>query len=537
MQIAIILIVCMVLLALAYCYYSPGIFRKLGAEPDRPTPAHEMYDGVDYCPAKAPVLFGHHFASIAGAAPIVGPIVAAVYGWVPVILWIVIGGIFMGAVHDMSALVASIHHRGRSIGELIAKHVGRLGSKLFLFFLWATLVLLIAVFLVVVSKTFTTVPSAATASMLFIMLAVLFVLAIYRLKLPLGWATLVGVAILAVCVTAGFFYPLSLGYDTWLIVLVAYIVVASVTPVWILLQPRDYLNSFLLYALLICGVVGVFVARPAIEYPAYIQWFDPKLGALFPILFVTVACGAISGFHSVVASGTTAKQLDREAHARPIGYGAMLVESLLAIIALVVVIKLSKADYASEIANEGPVALFSRGIGSLIEPFGINKAHGTNFAALAVSAFVLTTLDTATRLCRFAFQEFFAPREGTKPNLLNRNRFIGTLVTVAAAAALAFSGQWKLIWPIFGAANQLLAALALLAVSIWLKHAGRRNGFLRIPMWVMFVITLSALGVILHKNLVQANYALAAIAAALLVLAITLVIESIRALKRPPINT
>jgi len=532
MEILLILVASIVLLSLAYRFYSPHIAKLLGVEPDRPTPSHTMGDGIDYCPAKMPILFGHHFASIAGAAPIVGPIIAAVYGWLPVILWIIIGGIFLGAVHDFACLVASIHHSGRSIGEVIRRHVGVTGSKLFLFFLWATLVLLIAVYLVVVSKTFEQVPSAATASCLFIGLAVVFGLSIYRFCLPFGWMTLLGVVILAVCMFIGWHWPIRLSADIWLVVLIAYIFAASVTPVWILLQPRDYLNSFLLYSLLLISVVGIFVARPAAEYPAFITWIDPKLGSLFPILFVTVACGAISGYHSVVASGTTAKQLNREGDARPIGYGAMLVESLLAAIALITVIKLSQASYAREIAAKGPVALFSAGIGTLIESIGIDRVHGTNYSALAVSAFVLTTLDTATRLCRFAFQEFFAPSEGKKPSMLNRNRFIGTSVTVAAASALAFSGQWKLIWPIFGSANQMLAALALMAVALWLRFRGRKYGFLKWPMKIMFVITLSALGVIFYENFKVGNYVLAAIGAALFVLAVVLLVEAINVFRK-----
>ena len=532
MEIILILVVSIVVLGLAYRFYSPHIARLLGVEPDRPTPAHTMRDGVDYCPAKMPVLFGHHFASIAGAAPIVGPIVAAVYGWLPVILWILVGGIFLGAVHDFSCLVASIHHSGRSIGEVIKRHVGVVGSKLFLFFLWVTLVLLIAVYLVVVSKTFESVPSAATASCLFIGLAVVFGLSIYRLCLPLGWMTVLGVAILAVCMVVGWHWPIRLSADAWLIILIVYIFAASVTPVWILLQPRDYLNSFLLYSLLLIAVVGIFVARPAAEYPAFITWIDPKLGSLFPILFVTVACGAISGYHSVVASGTTAKQLNREGDARPIGFGAMLVESLLAAIALITVIRLSPVNYSELVSSGGPVALFSAGIGAFIESIGVDKSHGTNYAALAVSAFVLTTLDTATRLCRFAFQEFFAPAEGRKASIFNRSRFIGTIFTVAAAAVLAFSDQWKLIWPIFGAANQLLAALALMAVALWLKFRGKKYGFLKWPMRIMFAITLSALVVIVYKNAQEANYVLAAIGAALFVLAVVLMVEAIKSFRR-----
>ncbi|MFA4972770.1 MAG: carbon starvation protein A [bacterium] len=532
MNAATILAASIVLFAIAYRFYSPWIERRLGVEAGRRTPAHTMRDDVDYCPARMPVLFGHHFASIAGAAPIVGPIVAAAYGWLPVILWIVIGGIFMGSVHDFASLVASIRHSGRSIGEVIADHVGRTGGKIFLVFLFAALVLLIAVFLVIVAKTFAEVPSAATASMLFIALAVLFGIAVYRLRFPIWLSTIVGVALLASCMLAGWAWPIRLSETTWALLLLAYCFISSVTPVWILLQPRDYLNSFLLYALAAGVVAGIFVAQPELKLPAFASWSDPGIGPLFPMLFVTVACGAISGFHSIVASGTTAKQLDREKDARPIGYGAMLVECLVAVAALIAAARLATSDYASTLASQGPVALFSAGTGEMLSKLGIKASSGAQFAALAVSAFVMTTLDTATRLCRFAFQEFFAPRRGKKPGILSKNRYIATAATIACAATLALSGSWKAIWPIFGASNQLLAALALLAVSIWLKSKGKKTRFLEIPMVAMFVITLSALGSIVWTNYAKANYTISAIGAALFALAALLVIESVKSIRR-----
>lgn len=533
MQIIVTILVSLILFLIAYRFYSPRIARWLGVDDARPTPAHALEDGVDYCPAKAPILFGHHFASIAGAAPIVGPIVAAVYGWLPALLWVIVGGIFFGAVHDFSALMASVRHDGRSIGEVIGRYLGRSGRMLFLAFLWATLVLLIAVYLVVAAKTFVDVPSAGTAAMLFILLALLFGVAVNRLRLNLLFSSVLGVALLFLCMVAGWYLPLQLPLVAWMLILIAYIFAASVLPVWLLLQPRDYLNSFLLFALLVVAVIGFLAARPAAAYPAFITWNDPKLGFLFPILFVTVACGAISGFHSVVASGTSSKQLDRESQARPIGFGAMLVESFVSVLAIVAVVRLMPADYVSEIASGGPVALFSRGVGAVLSTIHVDLARGTEFAALAVSAFVLTTLDTATRLCRYAFQEFFLPEPGKPYPLLARDRWLATLVTVAAAAALAFSGQWETIWPIFGAANQLLAALALLAVSLWLRHQGRRTTFLRIPMVVMFTITIAALAVIGYDQVREGHYALALIAAALFALAMVLVRDAASLLRAP----
>ncbi len=522
-----LLSISIVLLVLGYRFYGSFVARRLGVDNSIKTPAHTMNDGVDYSPAKRLVLFGHHFASIAGAAPIVGPIVALTFGWLPAFLWIVFGGIFLGAVHDFSALVASIRHHGRSIGEVIGINVGYKARQLFLVFLWATLILIIAVFIVIVAKTFVAEPEAGTASILFILLAVVFGFSVYRMKASLLISSLVGVALLAVCMFVGWYYPLELSFNTWIWILIGYIFVASVTPVWILLQPRDYLNSFLLYAVLIAGIVGVFFNAPALQAPAFTHFIDPELGPIFPILFVTIACGAISGFHSIVASGTTAKQLDNEADAKAIGYGGMLVESLVAVLAIICAAMISHGEYSATLKSAGPVAIFSNGIGSLLVKFGIPAAKGSSFVALAVSAFVLTSLDTATRLARFAFQEFFAPKtEEGKRNILSSNRFIGTAVTVAVGGLLAFSGKWKAIWPIFGAANQLLAALAFLAISAWLVKRGLKSGFLKIPMIIMFVITLSALVMLVWGNLAKGNIALAVVGVILLIIAAFLVIEA-----------
>jgi len=383
-----------------------------------------------------------------------------------------------------------------------------------------------------VAKTFVSVPAAATSSVLFIFIALLFGIFLYKFKLPLGILSAIGIVFLAICMAAGWYFPISLGENSWSFILLIYMAIASVAPVWILLQPRDYLNSFLLYALIILAVIGTFFAQPEINLPLFITWDAPSLGPIFPILFVTVACGAISGFHSVVASGTTAKQLNKEGDARHVGYGAMLVESLLAILAVISVITLTQSDYAQKIGTEGPIALFSQGIGNVIHSLGISATHGTTFTALAVSAFVLTSLDTATRLARFAFQEFFSPKTGEPPSILNTSRYIGTLVTVALSAILALSGQWKIIWPIFGSANQLLAALALLAVTLWMMNRKRKTSIFVIPMVIMFLITLSALATLVWNNYFKGNYALAIVGTALFVLAFILVFEAACSIKK-----
>lgn len=539
--------------ALAYIFYGRYLSKKLGVDPNRKTPAFTMRDNVDYVPAKAPVLLGHHFASIAGAAPIIGPITAAVFGWVPVLLWIIFGSIFIGGVHDFTSLIASIRHKGQSIGKVIEAQIGQRGKQLFLIFSWATLVLIISAFAMLVATTFVKTPEVATASVLFIFLAIIFGLSVYRMNAPLAIATIVGVALLLFCVWVGVKFPIVPSTDNlvsqqiWTWVLLVYIFAASVTPVWILLQPRDYLNSFLLYIVLFGALVGIFLSNPAIKFPSFTHAVDPKLGLIFPILFVTVACGAISGFHSLVASGTTAKQLNKETDAKLVGYGAMLIEGLLAVIALITVAVLAKGDYLSKFGADGPINLFSNGVGNFVQKLGIPLNVGITFAALAISAFALTSLDTATRLGRFAFQEFFRTENETRKQKILTNRFVATFVTILPGGVLALSGSYTAIWPIFGAANQLLAALALLAGSVWLAKKKQKNHFLKYPMYFMFAVTLTALVVLVYQKIklivdyisgevMPANfsaistYLLALIAAVLFVVAIILVFEAYRKL-------
>jgi carbon starvation protein len=503
---------------LAYRFYARKIAKVIGIDNSKPTPAHTMADGVDYCPARMPVLLGHHFSSIAGAAPIIGPIVAAAYGWGPVFIWIVIGSIFLGGVHDMSSIIASIRHSGRSIGEVIENHLGRSGKVLFLIFCLATLILIIAVFMAVVAKTFVATPSTATSSFLYLLLAIIFSLLINKLGFSFKKTTVVFVPILFFCVWLGVQFPFTIpasGFSVpginitlspnnfWICVLLIYIFVASVTPVWILLQPRDFLSSFLLYALIGAGVFGIIFVHPEIKVPAFTEFNVGKIGMLFPMLFVTVACGAISGFHSIVASGTTAKQLNQEKDAVPIGYGAMLIEGLLAIIALITAVKLAKPEYLQMLKAKGPIDVFAHGIGSCLTAIHIPHKLGHTFATLAVSAFALTTLDTGTRLCRFCLQELFTFKKKTgevEKRKTSIDRYSATLICVILGGALALSGEWKTMWPVFGSANQLLAAVALLAISMWLYHTGRNIWYTVIPMIFMFVVTLSALVVSFSKN-------------------------------------
>jgi len=523
-----LILIALILYVVAYKLYGGFITKRLEVNNTRETPSHTMYDGVDYVPAKAPVLLGHHFASIAGAGPIVGPVIAAGFGWLPVYLWVVFGAIFIGGVHDYSSIVASIRHQSKSIGFVIQSYLGVNGKKLFLIFSWATLILVIAVFTIIVADTFMHIPSAGTSSILFLFLAILFGLAIYRFKVPLWIATIIGVVLLFLSIPAGNLFPLQIDKFTWQLILFVYIFAASVTPVWILLQPRDYLNSFFLYALMLGGLVGIFFAAPSINLPAFSTFSLDKVGYLFPALFVTVACGAISGFHSLVGSGTTAKQLNKETDSKVIGYGGMLIEGLLAVLSLVAVASMVNKEFIDLLLKQGPVAAFSLGVARFINAIpvlNISIPLAQTFTALAVSAFALTSLDTATRLARFMFQEYFEKSDDKEKSWIT-NRYVSTGITVAFGAALTFSGQTMSIWPVFGSANQLLAALALLALSVWVANLKKGFLFVLIPMIFMFAVTLTALGMLVYQNFLVNNYALAVISIMLFALSVLLGIKA-----------
>ncbi|WP_195945682.1 carbon starvation protein A [Paraclostridium bifermentans] len=532
-----LLLISALILFIGYVCYGGYLAKKWGVDDTRKTPAHTKYDGVDYVPAKSPVLLGHHFASIAGAGPIVGPIQAAIFGWIPVALWVLIGSIFFGGVQDFGSLFASIRHEGKSIGEIIESNMGKRGKKLFALFAWLTLVLVVAAFANIVADNFVSTPQAASASIFFIVLAILFGIAVYRFKMPLIPASVVGVLMLFGCIYLGFLFPIALSKQTWIILLMIYIFIASVTPVWILLQPRDYLNSYLLYAMIIGALLGIVILRPEIQMDGFIG-FNVGGQYLFPVLFVTVACGAISGFHSLVGSGTSSKQLYKESDAKKIGYGAMLIEGLLAIVALITVAYISNKQFGNLLGNGGPVNVFSEGIANFMASFGIPFGIGKTFTSLAISAFALTSLDTATRLGRFIFQEFFDTnglnnKEATKANPLS-NMYVSTTITVVCSGLLAVMGYEK-IWPIFGSANQLLAAIALMAIAIWLANSNKSFKEFIIPIIFMFIVTIVSLCFNIKAN-IGVNYALVIIAVLLLVLAIILIKEAIMFIKEEKIK-
>jgi len=515
MNAVLVLLIGCAILIVGYIFYGGWLAKQWGVDDTKVTPAHELEDGMDYVPAKAPVLMGHHFSSIAGAGPINGPIQAAVFGWLPCMLWILIGGIFFGAVHDYGALFASIRHKGQTLGEVVAANIGERAKKLFIIFSYLTLVLVVAAFASIVAGTFkgfnddgtqnAANASVAMVSILFIVMAIIFGFCVYRRGAPLSVATVVGVIGIVLCLVIGLnFHPIYLSGDVWMWIIGVYILIASVAPVWILLQPRDYLSSFLLYGMMIIAFVGVLGAgimgqNTALEIPVFTEWKDPMtgLGTMFPALFVTIACGAISGFHSLVGSGTTSKQLDHERDAKPIAYGGMLIECALALISLCAV-GYVWADYVA--GTRTPTVVFASGLSGMVSTIpglGATKDVIYTLLVLTVSAFCLTSLDTATRLARYMFQEFWLkPGEtykdvtGIKATLCNP--IVATAITVVLGVGLGMTGYSK-IWPLFGAANQLLAGLALLTVCAWLGNIGRNNKMFYIPMVFMMIVTIWSL--------------------------------------------
>ena len=522
MNIAVIMLVAIVCLSAAYRLYGRFLAQQLGVEPDRPAPSATENDGVDYVPTRPLILFGHHFSSIAGAGPIVGPIIAGLaFGWVPALLWILLGSIFIGGVHDFSTLMASVRHKGRTIGQICRQYLSPATYRMFLIFTWVAMIYVIIVFLDLTAASFAPgIPelnrqggTVATASVLYVFLALLFGLSVYRYKFSLTAASLIFVPLVFGALWVGQIFPLTADLvpalggsskNTWSVLLLVYCFVASIAPVWILLQPRDYLSSFLLFACLGGGALGIIVsgasAHVTLEYPAFTSFREAHLGYIYPALFITIACGAISGFHSLVASGTTSKQLDSERSAKPVAYGAMLVEGALAVVSLTTVMILAGKTGLTQ----NPVAVFAAGIGKFVSVFGLSPQLGTTFGLLAVSTFLLTTLDTCTRLARFILQELF-DWKGTA------GRYLGTALTMVIPAVMIFVeipgadgkpvAAWKAIWPAFGATNQLLGALALLVVYTWLRHEGKKTTYILVPMVFMCVTTLTALVQLVAQNL------------------------------------
>ena len=580
----VILLIALACLVLGYIFYGSWLAKKWGVDPNRETPAHTNYDGRDYVPAHPAVLMGHHFSSIAGAGPINGPIQAAVFGWVPVFLWVVLGGIFFGAMHDFGALFASIRHGGKSIAEVIRDTMGDKAQRLFTIFALLVLILVIASFTAVVAGTFVSVAgkgeaalplfttnavsanaSTAMTSLLFIVLAFFFGFAVYRRNVKVGPATIIGIVGIVLIVWLGLKVGINMSRTGWVIFIAVYIAAASLLPVWMLLQPRDYLSSFLLYGMMILAIFGICGAHPNVELPAVTGWTDTltktlggksNIGTLFPALFITVACGACSGFHSLVASGTTTKQISSEKDAKTIGYGAMIIESALAIISLIAIGAVWHVAADGTIALTGynnaaysisaPPTIFAGGIASMIASFCGGKTYGVIYTllTLAVSVFALTSLDTGTRLGRYMFSELFTPEGKTYKDLTGFRKFLvnpytATIVLVVIGCGMGFMGLSQ-IWGVFGAANQLLAGIAMLAVATWLGNVGKSNKMFFFPMVFMLIATITSLVMTIIKKFAMIGGGTAAWgdwfqliwSVGLVVLAVMLVIQGIGVLSK-----
>lgn len=509
------MIIALVVLGGAYLLYGRYLQKKWGIDPNAKTPAYELEDGVDYVPADTNVVFGHQFASIAGAGPINGPIQAAIFGWLPVMLWILVGGVFFGAVQDFASMYASVKNKGRTIGYIIEEYIGKLGKKLFLLFCWLFCILVIAAFADVVAGTFNgfatseagTVTkiaangSVATTSMLFIIEAVALGMILKYGKLNKWINTAIAVIMLVAAVAIGLNFPMFVGQETWHIIIFAYILIACVVPVWALLQPRDYLNSYLLIFMILSAVIGVFVANPSCNLNAF-NGFNIDGQYLFPILFVTIACGAVSGFHSLVSSGTASKQIKNEKSMLPVSFGAMLMESMLAIIALIAVASFGEGEAASQGLTTQP-QIFAGAIANFLSVVGLPHNLVFTLINLAVSAFALTSLDSVARVGRLSFQEFFIDDSVDENNMspflkVMTNKYFATVITLVLAFLLAKVGYAE-IWPLFGSANQLLSVLALVACAVFLKKTKRQGWMLWLPMFFMMAVTFTALSMTIIK--------------------------------------
>ena len=529
----VLLVLILLFFWIGYKFYGKFLETQYKIKEEEDVPSKTNFDGIDFVPTNKFILLGHHFSSIAGAGPIVGPIIAGIaYGWLPSILWIVLGTIFIGGLHDFSALVASVRHKGKSIGEIAKNYMGKRVYKIFLLFIWFALVYIITVFADLAATTFAKEPPVAQVNIGYILIALILGFTLYKLKLKLPIATLFALIIIGLII----FFSLGkniivFSRETWVWILLIYCFFASILPVWVLLQPRDYLSSYLLYLILIIGILGTLFSNYSISYPAFVS-FNPQIGPLFPFVFINIACGAISGFHALVSSGTTSKQLDNIKNARFVGYGAMLLESILAIISLSTVMILSK-DLAK--SSKLPTEIFSLGVSKFVSIIGLNPHLGLILGYLAISAFILTTLDTSTRISRYVLQELLGITTSTL-----KVRLGATLISLILPIILlhikfyAPDGTpipaWKKIWPIFGSTNQLLAALVLLTIYVWAKNINPgKLLFILIPTIFMIIITLSALGYITFSNL-RFNI-ITLIALILLVLAFYMIIEGIKVLK------
>ena len=507
MSTLVIVLIAVVVLGAGYVFYGRHIAKKWGIDPKAKTPAVEINDGKDYVPTNGWTVFSHQFSSIAGAGPVTGAIQAAVFGWLPVLLWILIGGVFFGAVTDFGALYASVKNQGKSMGMLIEKYIGKLGRKLFTIFCWLFSLLIIAVFADMVSGTFNAFDaktgalsanaaangSAGMVSIMFMVFAVIFGLIQKKFNFSGFKEFLIGIVFIVASFAIGIKCPITLGKDGWSYVVFAYIFVAAIMPIWLMKQPRDYMTTIMFVCMILGAAVGLIIGHPTMNLPVFTGFKNEQLGTMFPILFVTVACGAVSGFHSLVSSGTSSKTIENEKDMLKVGYGAMILESVLAVLALCVAGAAAAKDGTP--AEGTPFQIFSRGVAGFFEKMGMPVSVATVFMTMCVSALALTTLDAVARIGKMSFQEIFSVDDMKNAKLWRKivcNPYFATIITLACGYVLTKIGYQK-VWPLFGSANQLLSALVLITLCVFLKVTGRSNKMLFPPMIIMLCVTFTAL--------------------------------------------
>ena len=503
------------ILVVAYLCYGRYLVKTWGIDPNATTPAVAKEDGADYVPTNKWTVFAHQFSSIAGAGPVTGPVMAMVFGWLPAFLWVVIGGVFFGAVQDFGALYASVKSEGKSMGQIIEKYIGRTGKKLFFLFCWVFTLIVIAAFADMVAGTFNGFnaegaklapnASAASISILYVFVAMAFGLLLRKVDLE-GWPKVVlGIVLIVAMLAVGIKFPVYATKTTWIYLVFVYIFFASVTPMWLLKGPRDYLTTFLFIGMIAAAVVGVFMSNPTVTVPAFTGFKTATGSYLFPTLFVTIACGAVSGFHSLVSSETSSKMVKNEKDMLQVGYGSMLLESLLAVLVIVIVGSLPNLKQTgvldTALANMAladtatPFTKFSAGVTGLVAQLGLPQSWGLCIMTMFVSALALTSLDAVARISRMSFQEFFEVEEGETPSQLVSvltNKYVSTLISLFFGYLLSLGGYVN-IWPLFGSANQLLAAMVLISLAVFLKVTGRKGFMLYVPMVLMFIVTMTAL--------------------------------------------
>lgn len=503
------------ILVVAYLFYGRYLVKTWGIDPKATTPAVAKEDGTDFVPTNKWSVFAHQFSSIAGAGPVTGPVMAMIFGWLPAFLWVIVGGVFFGAVQDFGALYASVKTEGKSMGQIIEKYIGRKGKKLFFLFCWIFTLIVIAAFADMVAGTFNGISadgaklapnaSAASISILYVFVAMAFGLFLKKVKLEGLPKVILGVALIIAMLALGIMFPVYATKTTWIYVVFVYIFFASVTPMWLLKTPRDYLTTFLFIGMIVAAVIGVFVSNPTITTPAFAGFKSASGSYIFPTLFVTIACGAVSGFHSLVSSETSSKLVENEKDMLQVGYGSMLLESLLAILVIVIVGALPNLKASgvldSTLANMAladtatPFTKFSAGVTGLVAQLGLPQSWGLCIMTMFVSALALTSLDAVARISRMSFQEFFEVEEGQEPSGLVKvltNKYVSTIISLVCGYLLSLGGYVN-IWPLFGSANQLLAAMVLISLAVFLKVTGRKGFMLYIPMVLMFIVTMTAL--------------------------------------------